>query len=99
GREGDAGETVRGTPGRNALLARLKELDEAGPYRINVVRRWPDGSLHYLKRAGGEEVGRVYYRDGKTGAERLLVDPDRIARDEGKPRDVHYSLSFVCPSP
>ena len=81
--------------GRNALLARIAELDEGEPYSIRVVRRWPNGDLHYLKRMAGENLDKLYFRDGKTGAERLLVDPHRFASGE----KIHASLGFVRPSP
>ena len=91
-------------PGRGKLLERVRELDEGVPYRISVVRRWPNGDLHYLKRMADENLEKLYFREAKTGRERLLVDPDRLAGGGGvgegaKPEAGHYSLSFVCPSP
>ena len=94
-----AAATLRAIPGHARLLERVRELDEGVPYRISVVRRWPNGDLHYLKRLAEENIEKLYFRDASTGAERLLVDPERLARDEGKPADEHYSISFVCPSP
>ena len=94
-----AAATLRAIPGHARLLERVRELDEGVPYRISVIRRWPNGDLHYLKRLAEENIEKLYFRDAGTGAERLLVDPERLARDEGKPADVHYSISFVCPSP
>jgi prolyl oligopeptidase len=94
-----AGKTLHSIPGRDRLLERVRELDEAVPYRIMTLRRWPNGDLHYLKRLAEENVEKLYFRDAKTGNERLLVDPERLARDEGKPASEHYSLTFVAPSP
>ena len=82
-------------PGRDQLLKRIAELDEGEPYNIRVIRRWPNGDLHYLKRMAGENLDKLYFRDGKSGAERMLVDPERFAQGKG----IHYSLSFVRPSP
>lgn len=87
--------TLAAIPGREQLLKRVCELDEAAPYSIWVIRRWPNGDLHYLKRRADENLDKLYIRDGKTGQERLLVDPERFSTDS----NVHYSLSFVSPSP
>ena len=94
-----AQQVLHAIPGRDKLLSRIRELDEGVPYRISVLRRWPDGSLHYLKRTADENLEKLYFRDGKTGAERLLLDPEQLPRDEGKPAHVHYSIQFAVPSP
>src|SRR5205085_9438773 len=73
-----AQRTLAAIPGRDKMLARIAELDEGAPYRIHVVRRWPDGSLHYLKRLASENLDKLYYRDGKGGEERLLIDPEKM---------------------
>jgi len=94
-----AASVLHAAPGRDALLARARELDEGLPYRISVLRRWPDGGLLYLKQLAAENLDKLYYRDPRTGEERLLVDPERLARDEGLPAGAHYSLAFAVPSP
>jgi prolyl oligopeptidase len=92
-----ASRVLRAIPGRDRLLARIKELDEGAPYHVSVVHRWPDGAMHYMKQLASEDVAKLYYRDGKEGAaERLLVDPERFREPGAK---VHYSLSFARPSP
>ncbi|MDB5319759.1 MAG: f1pep1 2 [Phycisphaerales bacterium] len=80
--------------GRDQLLKRITELDAGAPYRISVIRRWPNGDLHYLKRMAAENLDKLYFRDGKSGTERLLVDPERYASVGGG----HASLSFCRPS-
>jgi len=86
-------------PGRKKLLERIAELDTGAPYRIRVIRRWPDGSLHYLKRMAGENLDKLYYRHAASGQERLLVDPEAKGRADGLPEGVHYSIEFAVPSP
>src|SRR5687768_2608403 len=51
-----AERTLRAIPGRDALRARIRELDEGAPYRIRPVRRWANGDLHYLKRLASENL-------------------------------------------
>jgi prolyl oligopeptidase len=89
-----AAEVLAGIPGRDVLLKRIAELDAGAPYRISVVRRWANGDLHYLKRMASENLDKLYFRDGKTGAERLLVNPERFALAGGG----HASLSFCSAS-
>jgi prolyl oligopeptidase len=91
--------TLHAIQSRDKLLARIQELDEGVPYRLTVVRRWPNGDLHYLKRMASDNLEKLYFRDGKTNQERLLVDPEQLARAEGQPPEVHYSIAFAVPSP
>ena len=70
-------------------------MDEGAPYRIRPVRRWANGDLHYLKRLASENLDKLYVRDGKTGVERLLIDPEQLKTPDGG----HVSLSFCVPSP
>ena len=81
--------------GRDRLFERIVELDAGAPYRISVVRRWPNGDLHYLKRMADENLDKLYFREAKTGTERLLVDPERFATPGG----AHAALEFCMPSP
>src|SRR4051812_4293046 len=62
-----AEKTLHAIPGRDKLLERVRELDEAVPYRIMTLRRWPNGDLHYLKRLAEENVEKLYFRDARTG--------------------------------
>ena len=84
-----------GLPGRDDLLDRLRELDAGKPYRSYSVRRLDDGTIFYLKRRAGENLGKLYRVDPESGAERLLVDPEAMG-DDG---DQHYSLETYVPSP
>ena len=90
-----AEKALRAIPVRQKLLERIRELDAGAPYRTWVIRRWPNGDLHYQKRLASENLDKLYFRDARTGGERLLVDPERLTAPGGG----HYSLSFVVPSP
>ena len=98
--QGDyAAGVLKAIPGRDALLARIRELDEAAPYRIWLLKRWPNGDLHYNKRLAGENLDKLYFLPAgeRVGGpkERLLVDPEQFTSADGK----HASISFVRPSP
>lgn len=78
-------------PMRGDLLKRLNELSDVGTLVSGIKRR---GNLYfYNRRASNENDFRVYVREGLNGAERLLVDPDKIVND-GKRR----SINFFSPS-
>ncbi len=81
-------------PDRNVLLARIRELDAGAPYRISIVHRWPNGDMEYLKTMAKENLAKLYWKDGKTGEEKLLVDPEKWSQP-GK----HFALEFCRPSP
>lgn len=89
-----AKKVLEAIPGRDRMLARIQELDSGTPYRLWVVRRWPNGDLHYLKALASENLEKLYFRDAKSGVEKLLIDPEQF-RHGGQ----HASLAFCRPSP
>jgi prolyl oligopeptidase len=78
-------------PGRAALLERLKTLGEA-VVSSNQVQRHGNVVL-YEKTARGSNTAKVYVREGFTGAERVLIDPDRFGTS-----DHHASIRYWVPS-
>ena len=77
-------------PGRAALLARIQELDNAVTARVEDVRRMPDGRYFYLKRLPQDNTFKLYVRQGLTGTETLLFDPEKFAKAAGKPFAINY---------
>ena len=79
-------------PGRDALAARIHELDDTDARRYNFVRR---GERYFYELiAPGAQQPRLYYRDGLTGAEHLLLDPGAMGAGSG----THYALDYFVPS-
>jgi prolyl oligopeptidase len=78
-------------PMREDILKRLNELSDVGTRVYGIQRR---GNLYfYNRRASNENDFRIYVREGLTGTERLLIDPEKIATD-GKRRSINgFSLS------
>ncbi|MEO8772533.1 MAG: prolyl oligopeptidase family serine peptidase [Ferruginibacter sp.] len=60
--------------GRDELIAEWKALDKLRPAVINSFS-YENGRLFYRKTMPGENVGKVYYRQGVNGEEKLLFDP------------------------
>jgi len=88
--------TLVALPGRETLLARIEELDAGAPYTISGVVRQPNGDLFYFKQGADENIGKIYFRDGKSGVERLLIDPEAFPKQTN---EEHFSLAFFRVSP
>jgi prolyl oligopeptidase len=63
-------------PGRQQLLMRIRELDQSVP---QVGATQLPGDLYLIwKQLPGEDTGKLYLRQGLSGKDRLLVDPEKI---------------------
>ena len=91
--ENDHTRSVLGKiPGRDKLLERIKQLDNAG----NVVaglQVW-GGRYFYFKTEPGWDNRKLYVRDKLGAKERLLVDPEKLTTADGK----HFSIDYFAPS-
>jgi prolyl oligopeptidase len=76
---------------RADLLKRLEELSDTG-VRVSGVQRAANYYFYY-RIAPGENDRRLYVREGLKGAERLLIDPDKVS-EPGK----RYSIDSYNPS-
>lgn len=65
--------------GRDELIAEWKMLDKLQPPRING-RSYEGGRLFYRKTMPGENVSKLYYREGYEGKEQLLFDPETFIK-------------------
>ncbi len=70
-------------PGRDALIEEFKKLDQLTPVFIPYIQRG-GGRYFYKKTRAGENVGKLYYREGKTGKEVLLFDPQAYTQGQSK---------------
>jgi len=84
-----------GIPGRKELLTRIQELDNSVAARVGDVRRLPDGRYFYTKRLPQDNTFKLYVREGLTGKEILLFDPEKFAKIAGKP----FAINYYEPSP
>src|ERR1035437_2070129 len=60
--------------GRNELITEWKQLDKLQPPRIRSIS-YENGRIFYRKTMPGENVGKLYFRQGLNGKEVLLFDP------------------------
>jgi prolyl oligopeptidase len=61
-------------PGRDALAQEWMELDKLKPAAYSGIT-YEHGRVFYKKTLGGENVGKLFFRDGWNGLEKLLFDP------------------------
>jgi prolyl oligopeptidase len=80
--------------GRDALLARIKTLDEAASERIIDVRRLPGDRYFFQKRLASEDIYKLYMRQGLKGEDKLLLDPAKFMTAGGP----HFAISYYGPS-
>ena len=79
-------------PGRDALVKRVESLDNAST-RVGGLQLC-GGRYFYLKITPSDQTPKLYARDGLTGQERLLADP-QVLGGSGK----RYTISEFYPSP
>ncbi|HEY4671272.1 MAG TPA: hypothetical protein VIG78_04315, partial [Gemmatimonadaceae bacterium] len=84
-------------PARDALANEWMALDKLKPASYAQIT-YEHGRVFYKKTLGGENVGKLYYRDGWKGAEQLLFDPAGFTPTGAKPGDVATIVSYT-PSP
>jgi prolyl oligopeptidase len=77
-------EALSRVPGRDALAARIAELLEIGSISVPIVKKTRSGKLRlfYTRRDGKQNHPVLYTRDGPDGADRVLVDPNKLGGSE-----------------
>jgi prolyl oligopeptidase len=76
-----ADRTLAAIPGRDALAAEWMALDKLRPVAYGGIVA-EGGRVFYKKVLGGENIGKLYFRDGWDGAERLLFDPATYPKEK-----------------
>ena len=77
--------------GRDSLVNTFVQYDALKPALINQIKR-KGGRYFYRKTLASENAGKIYYRQGKTGAEILLFDPATYDRTK------KYTVTGFIPS-
>jgi prolyl oligopeptidase len=84
-------------PARDKLAAEWLALDKLQPARYSAIQ-YENGRVFYKKTLGGENVGKLFYRQGWRGTEKLLFDPIGFKPKGAKPDDV-TTITGITPSP
>jgi prolyl oligopeptidase len=75
---------------RDAIARRIEALADASGDTVRSLTRLTSGRVLYLKRKVGENQFKLVLRDGPGGVERVLVDPDALAKATGVPHAINY---------
>lgn len=79
--------------GKQAMLDKMLELINRTSAEISSLRITDDNMYLYLKRVPGEEISKMYRRDGYDGKELLFFDPTTYKKEEGKT----YTVNSIRP--
>ena len=90
-----ARQTLDAIPGRKRLLDQHLELDATTTEKVSNVNHRPGNQYVYLKQRPAEPSPKLYSRQGLTGTETLLADPDAL---KGTATG-HASISYYSVSP
>jgi prolyl oligopeptidase len=85
--------TLDRIPQRDKLLAEVTRFADAAPARVSTVQVVGE-HIYYEKRRANENVPKLYVRAGLRGAERVLVDPDKLPAPAG----THNAIDYYAPS-
>ena len=80
-------------PGKQEMLNKMLELINRTTAAIGSLRITDDNTYFYLKRVPGEEISKMYKRDGYDGNEVLFFDPTQYKKEEGT-----YTVSSITPN-
>jgi len=90
-----AGATLRAIPGRDAIRRKIEQYDASAPARVVEVSRTAGGLVFYQRRGVKDDQFKLFVRNGYSGAERLLFDPETLRKTTGKP----HAINYYSPSP
>ncbi|NTV61118.1 MAG: S9 family peptidase [Chlorobiaceae bacterium] len=94
GQSSRARSVLESIPGRRALISRMREFDERRPSKVYSLSITDNDRYFYLKETPGDEVGKLYCRDGFEGRETMLFDPASLSPAGGG----NYVITNISPS-
>ena len=91
-----AGASLARIPGRDALLARIGELESASAAQIGRLLRLPGELYVYERRDAQDNQFKIVMRQGLTGAESVLVDVQALSKARG---GIPLAVNYFSASP
>ncbi|NTV98092.1 MAG: S9 family peptidase [Chlorobiaceae bacterium] len=70
-----ARSVLESIPGRRELISKMRQFDDRRPSKVYSLSITDNDRYFYLKEIPGDEVGKLFFRDGFEGRETLLFDP------------------------
>ncbi|NNF20262.1 MAG: prolyl oligopeptidase family serine peptidase [Flavobacteriaceae bacterium] len=68
--------TLEAIPGRKSVLDKFYELDKRVSSRVGNTKITENGRYFYIKFRPEDDNGKLYYREGYKGEEKMLFDPE-----------------------
>lgn len=62
--------------GRKELIEKMRDFDSRKSTRVFALQITDNDRYFYLKQTPSDETGKLFYRDGLKGEEKLLFDPE-----------------------
>ncbi len=85
---------LKNISGRQAMFDKMKEFYDRKASSINDLSITDNNTYYYLKRAPGEDIQKMYVRQGYEGEEKLFFDPNEYKKEEGKT----YIIDDIVPN-
>ncbi len=73
-----ANSVINKIPNKDNYLNKRLEFDKRQGYSVSDLRITGNDKYFYLKKGSEEKTAKVYYRNGFTGKEELMYDPDNF---------------------
>jgi len=89
-----ANEVLGSITGRQALLDKMYEFDGRRANTIYNLNITDNDKYFYLKSTPEDETGKLFFRDGFEGEERLLFDPESFEDDP----NTKYVINSIVPT-
>ncbi|UKM65265.1 prolyl oligopeptidase family serine peptidase [Flavobacteriaceae bacterium GSB9] len=80
--------------GKEDMFNKMKELVERRAASVSNLQITDDDTYYYLKRVPGEEIAKMYKRNGFKGTETLFFDPTTYQVEGGKT----YTVQSISPN-
>ncbi len=90
-----ASDTLARIDQRQPLLTRIAQLSQSTGDAVRDVVRMPGERYYFLRRQAGQSQYQLVMRLGLSGPERVLVDPQALARAAG---GVPQAINYFTPS-
>jgi prolyl oligopeptidase len=87
--------TLARIPGRKALYENILRYDSAASARVVQVVRESGDRWFFERRGADQNQFKLLLRQGLTGADKVLVDPEAIEKSTGKP----HAINYFAPAP
>ena len=80
-------------PGRETMLARIREIESKASGVTQSAERAAGGRYVFLKRDPQDNQFKLVWRETADGPDRLIVDPEALAKATGSP---HAVMDFAA---